>query len=416
VEACEVKLLYFLPRYDAAAIANGTHTEVIAVWRAHGVETEIVTLTAGLRQPLTETLDGITVHRLPVSAGLPLKIANRALSMALHYPYFAGALVHYRRLLQTRRYDMVHIETAFPLGLVAALLPRRSSPPLAVTLPGADIMAEPEFDYGYGRFKSVRALLPLVFRRAHVLRACSRQLQTLAVRLGAPPDRIVAIPYNITDDSYPPAGTDLAAFRAAARTAIAARYGLDMNKPMVVSLSRLHPFKGVDYLVEALAELSYIGMEAQALIIGPGRQTPRFGDYGAYLQQRAAAMGVAQQVRFAGLIERAAIREYLAAADAVVVPSVAESFNRVAVEAAAVGTPVIVTRTTGVSDYVREHGCGLAVEPRNSSAIAAGLARLFTDRALWAAMSARGPAMAAQFSSEAIGMDLLSLYQKRVLT
>ncbi|HEU5014996.1 MAG TPA: glycosyltransferase family 4 protein [Roseiflexaceae bacterium] len=415
MEACEVKLLYFLPRYDAAAIANGTHTEVIAVWRAHGVETEIVTLTAGLRHPTTETLDGITVHRLPVSAGLPLKLANRALSTLLHYPYFAGALVHYRRLLQRHSYDMVHIETAFPLGLVAALLPRRSSPPLAVTLPGADIMAEPEFDYGYGRFKSVRTLLPLVFRRAHVLRACSRQLQTLAVRLGASPDKIVAIPYNITNDSYPPAGTDLAQFRAAARMAIAARYQLDASKPIVVSLSRLHPFKGVDYLVEALAELSYVGMEAQALIIGPSRVTPRFGDYGAYLQQRAADLDMAQQVRFAGQVERAEIREYLAAADAVVVPSVAESFNRVAVEAAAVGTPVVVTRTTGVSDYASEHGCGLAVEPRSSSAIAAALAQLFTDHGLWAEMSARGPAMAAQFSSEAIGMDLLRLYQERLL-
>ena len=332
----------------------------------------------------------------------------------LHYPYFAGALVHYRRLLQKRHYDMVHIETAFPLGLVAALLPRRLSPPLAVTLPGADIMAEPAFDYGYGRFKSVRALLPLVFRRAGVLRACSRQLQTLAVRLDARPEKVVAIPYNITDDSYPPAGADLAQFQATARTKIAAHYQLDASKPIVVSLSRLHPFKGVDYLVEALAELSYIGMEAQALIVGPSRQTPRFGDYGAYLQQRAIDLGVAQQLRFAGLVERAAIREYLAAADAVVVPSVAESFNRVAVEAAAVGTPVVVTRTTGVSDYVCEHGCGLAVEPRNASAIAAGLARLFTDHDLWAEMSARGPAMAAQFRSEAISMDLLRLYQERL--
>jgi glycosyltransferase involved in cell wall biosynthesis len=133
------------------------------------------------------------------------------------------------------------------------------------------------------------------------------------------------------------------------------------------------------------------------------------------LQQRAADLDMAQQVRFAGQVERAEIREYLAAADAVVVPSVAESFNRVAVEAAAVGTPVVVTRTTGVSDYASEHGCGLAVEPRSSSAIAAALAQLFTDHGLWAEMSARGPAMAAQFSSEAIGMDLLRLYQERLL-
>ena len=42
---------------------------------------------------------------------------------------------------------------------------------MSETATGADIMAEPEYDYGYGRFRAVRGLLPWIFRRAAVLRA-----------------------------------------------------------------------------------------------------------------------------------------------------------------------------------------------------------------------------------------------------
>lgn len=403
-------LLYVLPRYDAAAIANGIHTEVIDVWRAHGVTTEIATLTAGLRGPVSERLDGITVHRLPVSAGLPLKLANRALNLALHYPYFAGALAHYRLLLRARRYDMVHVETAFPLGLVAALT--RAHPPLAVTLPGADIMAEPEFDYGYGRFAAVRAALPLVFRRADVLRADSLQLRDLAITRGADPRKVVAIPYNITNDSYPPTDMSLETYRAASRADVCAWHQLDPARPIIVSINRLHPFKGISYIVEALPDVRRAGFNPQVLIVGPSRSTPQFGDYGAFLRQRAAELGVADMVCFTGGIDRALARVYHAAADVGVVASVAESFSRVVIETAAVGTPVVVTSTTGASDYVREAGCGLVVEPRSGPALARALVRLLGDPALWQQLSSHGPAFAADFSSRAIAERLFALYRE----
>jgi glycosyltransferase involved in cell wall biosynthesis len=246
-----MRVLYCIPRYDSAAMGNRIHTEVLAAWRRHGVEAEVLALAAGIARRTTTVEEGITVHRLPVSASAPLKLANRAAAALLPYPYLAGAAIHYRRLLAERQYDLAHVETAFPLGLVAALAPRRHSPPLAVTLPGADIMAEPEYDYGYGRFRAVRALLPWIFRRAAVLRADSPQIKELAVRLGADARKTVAIPYNITADSFPPPG-DLAAFRRRSREAVVARHGLDPARPIVVSLNRLHPFKGIAYLVDAM--------------------------------------------------------------------------------------------------------------------------------------------------------------------
>lgn len=410
VEASDpVTILYFIPRYDPALMGNRIHSEVIEHWRERGVDAEVVTLSAGITRIQSEAHDGILVHRLPASPSLPTKIANRALDALLHYPYLAGALANFRRLLAQRSYDLVHIETAFPLGFVAAMTPGR--PPLAVTLPGADIMAEPEFDYGYGRFRAVRALLKVVFRRAAVLRADSPQIKTLAIHMGAPATRIAAIPYNITVDSYPQPGTDLQMLRSAARAWVIRQHGLDPQRPIVVSLNRLHPFKGIAYLVEAIPELRRAGINPQVLIIGPSRSTPRYGDYGAYLVRRAEELGVSDAVVMVGGVPHERTLEYMAAADAAVVPSVAESFSRVVVEAAAAGTPPVVTRTTGVSDYVAEFGCGLVCEPRSGEAIGQALAQLLSDRRLWQAFAVRCAPMAERFRSRVIADELLDLYR-----
>ncbi len=405
-----MRILYCIPRYDSAAMGNRIHTEVIAVWRRHGVQAEVLALAAG-QSTLTTTLEeGIVVHRLPVSRGLPLKLANRALALLLPYPYLAGAVLQLRHLLDRQRYDLAHIETAFPLGLAAALLSQRTAPPLAITLPGADIMAEPEFDYGYGRFRAVRALLPWVFRRAALLRADSPQLRELALRLGADPAKLVAIPYNITADSFPPPG-DLATLRHDSRAMIVARHGLDPERPIVVSLNRLHPFKGIAYLVDALPVVQRAGLAPQLLIVGPNRTTPRFGDYGAYLTRRAQTLGVAPDLTMVGGVPHTETMSYMAAADLAVVPSVAESFSRVVVEAAAVGTPPIVTRTTGVSDYVAAAAAGRVVDPRSGAAIAEAMIELLSDRAAWSACSRQALTLAADFSSERIATALLELYR-----
>jgi glycosyltransferase involved in cell wall biosynthesis len=406
-----MRVLYFIPRYDSAAMGNRIHTEVIAEWRSQGVTTEVIALAAGIDRLTTRLEEGITVHRLPVSAGHLAKLANRAIAAIWPYPYLAGAITHYRRFIQSARYDLVHIETAFPLGLVAALAPRRSSPPLAVTLPGADIMAEPEYDYGYGRFRAVRAALPQVFRRALVLRADSPQIRDLAVRLGADSRKVVTIPYNITADSFPPTDVELPELRRRSRAMLVARHSLDPTRPIIVSLNRLHPFKGIAYLIDALPPARARGLRPQVLIVGPSRSTPRFGDYGAYLSRRAADLGVSDDVIMVGGIPHHEALSYLAAADAVVVPSVAESFSRVVIEAAAVGTPPVVTRTTGASAYVAEQRAGLLVEPRSGDSIADALVALLADAGAWAGYSHRAAAMAPAFSSAQIAADLLRLYR-----
>ncbi|MFN3373584.1 MAG: glycosyltransferase family 4 protein [Chloroflexus sp.] len=406
-----MRILYVLPRYDSAAMGNRIHTEVIQAWRELGIEAEVLSLAADQRRPTRRIEDGIVVHRLPSGGLLPVKVANRALSPMFPYPYLASAIVGLRHFFATAPpFDLCHVETAFPLGF-AAVLAGRTIPPLAVTLPGADVMAEPEYDYGYARFRAVRAVLPYVFRRALVIRADSPQIRELAIRRGASPAKVTAIPYNITADSFPPAGETLASVRARSRAVLVARHQLDPNRPIIVSLNRLHPFKGIAYLVEAVPTMRAAGLAPQVLIVGPNRSTPQFGDYGAYLCRRAAELGVAADVLLTGAIPHHDALTYLAGADVVVVPSVAESFSRVVIEACAAGTPPVVTCTTGASAYVAAAQAGMVVQPRSGPAIGEAIVALLYDRATWEAYSTRAVALARQFSSQQIAADLAALYR-----
>jgi len=392
-------------------MGNRIHTEVIHYWQQKNIEVELLCFDAGSNRDTFEILDDIPVYRYPIGRTLQQKTFNALAGPLFHYPFFAGLLNAYYRFITTHSYDFVHVETAFPLGVAASLLPRHLHPPMAVTLPGADVMAQPAFDYGYARFANVRRLLKLVWRRAVLVRGDSRYIQRRAIELGCPPEKAVAIPYNITDGDFPPAGQSLAEIKTAAREAIMQQHNLRPGTKIVLSVSRLHPFKGVEFLVKAAPAVLAAAPDTVFLIAGPRRNTPTFGDYAGYLEKLIDELGIADRVRLIGGLPHDDVPRYLAGADAVVVPSVLEALNRVAIEAAAFSTPAVVTRTTGISEYMVEHGYGLVVEPQSPDAIAAALRILLGDSQRQRALGARGPELAARFRSSLIAAELLAHYQ-----
>lgn len=150
-------------------------------------------------------------------------------------------------------------------------------------------------------------------------------------------------------------------------------------------LGRLHPSKGLEGLLEALA---LCRAPAELTIHGDG-------PLAAALQAQAAALGLAGRVRLAGFLSPEAVPQVLAAHDVLVAPSPRENFGNAVAEALAHGRPAIAT--TGMPwQELEAMGCGLccAAEPR---ALAAAIDRLAA--ADHAAMGARAHAwMARDFS------------------
>ena len=123
--------------------------------------------------------------------------------------------------------------------------------------------------------------------------------------------------------------------------------------------------KGLPLVLEALRELGELPV--RLLVVG--------GNHGAVAeyQERAKALGISHRVRFEGMQHD--LRRYYWAADAFILPSCYEVFPLVALEAAAAGLPLLVTKVNGVEEILRDGYNGVEIE-RTAASIGAGIRRL----------------------------------------
>jgi glycosyltransferase involved in cell wall biosynthesis len=126
--------------------------------------------------------------------------------------------------------------------------------------------------------------------------------------------------------------------------------------------------KGFDLLIRAFAQ-RFGGQDGIRLVIGGG------GEIRADLEALAASTGVRSQVTFLGAIPRDAVRAAMWAANCFVLPSHAENFGVVLIEALSTGLPVISTRCGGPEDIINDR-VGILLMPGDEEGLAAALATM----------------------------------------
>ena len=102
----------------------------------------------------------------------------------------------------------------------------------------------------------------------------------------------------------------------------------------------------------------------------------------ARLQALRAELGIHDLVTFLGAKDQDILPYYYAAAEMVVMPSHYESFGMVALEAMAMGTPVIASEVGGLAHLIRHGHNGFHVPSRDPEALAARILHLLEDRDL----------------------------------
>lgn len=167
---------------------------------------------------------------------------------------------------------------------------------------------------------------------------------------------------------------------------------------------RLVHEKGHIDLLHALPLLIQQGRRIHVSFLGDGPQK-------AHLTAEVNRLGLGAHVQFGGTVTHDQMLTAMSAADVVVIPSRFEGFGLTALEAMAMGRPVVATTAGGLPEVI-EHGVsGWLVSPGDPEALAMAIARLLDDAALCAALGAAGRLRAEQmFSLPAIAAELRLTY------
>ncbi|MEM6971390.1 MAG: glycosyltransferase family 4 protein [Pseudomonadota bacterium] len=373
-------ILQVVPRLDLGGVERGTAEIVEAIMAAGG--RAIVATEGGQLAPRIERAGGEIVEM------------NAATKNPLNIWQNAGVL---EKLIADEGVDLVHARSRAP-AWSARWASRRTGTPFVTTYHGS-----------YSEGFPLKRLYNGVMAKGRPVIAISEHIRHLLLeRHRVPHDQVVVIPR----------GADLDTFSeevvSGARTArLAEAWGLlDDTRPIVMLPGRITRWKGAETLIDAAAHV----MEAEGgppdmlfLIVGDDANS----GFTATLDRQIEAAGVGGHVRIVPAVADIAAA-YKLASIVVSASLEPEAFGRVAVEAQAMGRPVIATDHGGARETVAHGETGWLYPPGDGRALAAaiGVALALDDSAkAHMRMSARAR-VSARYTVQTMQRATLAVYEQ----
>ena len=184
------------------------------------------------------------------------------------------------------------------------------------------------------------------------------------------------------------------------------------NRVELLFVGRLVPYKGADFVVDAIAQLPpKLQHKIHLTIVGDGSER------GA-LEAQIAALNLQQTITLTGWVKQQETREYYQTADIFCFPSVREFGGAVVMEAMACGVPCIVVNNGGVAEYVTE-GTGFKIEPVSRDYVVKEMTEklqlLIENGELRRQMSQKAVERAREFEWSVKGKQMVDLYHRMVM-
>jgi colanic acid/amylovoran biosynthesis glycosyltransferase len=139
---------------------------------------------------------------------------------------------------------------------------------------------------------------------------------------------------------YAPLGIDISEFVPSAKRAVS-------SPANILCVGRLAPEKDQSLLLDAVAALSAAGFPLRLRLVGDGPDR-------TFLEHRAAQLGIAACVEFAGWIDQAQLMALYAETDIFVLASLAEGIPMVLMEAMVMQIPCVAPRITGIPELIED--------------------------------------------------------------
>jgi glycosyltransferase involved in cell wall biosynthesis len=329
--------------------------------------------------PIRGTQASFRMHPLHTSRGL-LEMAQCSLQV--------------RRIVRRVSPDLVHANTT-RASLLTLIACDSSGPPLVAHI--RDLTPP-------GRLPDL--VLSLIARRADAIVANSAYVaDRFGDRRTRRPVRVIHNPIDL--ERFDPSKADGRRVRA--------EIGISQSAVVLTVVAHISPVKGQDQAIMALADLVTSGCDAVLLLAGSVKFASAGGRldntaFGERLPELASELGVADRVRFLG--ERGDMPDLLAATDILLMPFWREPFGRVAVEAMAMGVPVVASEVGGPAEIIRPGIDGMLLPPRAPEVWSRALEQLVGGRELRQRLGRRALLRASDFSVDAHIVPILTLYRE----
>ncbi len=321
---------------------------------------------------------------MPVATKNPVTLALNARRLA--------------HLIRSRNVAIIHARSRAPAWSALAAA-RRAKIPFVTT-----------YHSEYSERGKLKNLYNSVMARSDTVIAVSDYMAHLIRTRYHTPEQRIAIIHRAFD----PAKFDPAAVTVERIAAVRKDLNADGSKPVLLLAGRITPRKAQQYLVEALGLLKQRGAADVVCVLAGEIEKPEFK---AQLEAQAAKLGVAEALRFPGHVKDMAAA--YAITDISLNISEQEGLPRVAIEAQAMGVPMIVSDTgpgrevaLTAPDVTLENASGLRVPYADAKATADAIATMLSwTPAERKACGARGAAhVRSRFTLEQLTRKTLAVY------
>jgi colanic acid/amylovoran biosynthesis glycosyltransferase len=314
----------------------------------------------------------------------------RLIGLAVSEPHRISLRLLYFLSRFPDEFDIIHCHYGYN-GLLALKLRRLGTRGFIGTVLHGHDMSQYVTSHGPDVYREL-------FAKGDLLLPISQRWRDRLIELGCPADRIVV--HRM--------GVDLERFifqpRAVAKG----------EKVRLLTVARLAPTKGHEYLLRAVARLKSGGRSLLLTIAGDG-------PLAASLRQMSQELGISDMVEFAGPVSQDEVQSLMVRSHILVQPSVTapdgdqEGIPVVLMEAMATGIPVVSTRHSGIPELVEDGKTGCLVAERDSMELADKLTYLIDNSNLWLEMGKAGRAKVAQLHNiRELNPRLVEIYKGRL--
>jgi L-malate glycosyltransferase len=316
--------------------------------------------------------DNINIYRLDI--GKEGNIHFQSNKDLLSYSQKAYKLA--QKLIEKNNYDLSHAFFGIPCGYISMKLNRKYHTPYIVSLRGSDV---PFYNKRFFWLDKLifKNLSGKIWRKAENVVANSKGLKDLALE-SHPRQTIEVIPNGVDTEEFKPKNNSL-------------------NQTIeILSVGRLIPRKGFDYLINALGGLNNVKLT----IVGDGPEREN-------LEILAQKQKVNLNLR--GVVDHDKMAEEYQSGDIFALPSLNEGMSNAILEAMASGLPIITTETGGTEELINNNG--FIVKERSAKSIREKIKKYLENPNLIKKHSKKSREIAEKLSWQKVAQEYYNLYR-----